>query len=155
VWRAIGFFVACLLTIAVVEAQYVNPAVCGGCHREIANNFGQTGMGRSAYRLTAQNAVEDYRNRNTLDHRPSDRHYTMSERDGKFYQRRHQIGFDAKETNIVEEQADFVIGSGNHARSYLHRSTEGKLVEMPVSWYAEDGGHWAMSPGYERMDQKD
>jgi len=37
-------------------------------------------------------------------------------------------------TNIVEEQADFVIGSGNHARSYLHRSTEGKLVEMPVSW---------------------
>ena len=85
---------------------------------------------------------------------PPSRYYTMTERDGKFYQRRHQIGFDGKETNIVEEQADFVIGSGNHARSYLHRAPEGKLVELPVSWYAEEGGHWAMSPGYDRAGPK-
>ena len=58
--------------------------------------------------------MEDYRNRNTLEHRLSGRYYTMTERDGKFYQRRYQIGFDGKETNSVEKQADFVIGSGNH-----------------------------------------
>jgi tetratricopeptide (TPR) repeat protein len=155
VWRAIGFLVACLFSTCVVKAQYVDTAVCGGCHQEIARNFGQTGMGRSAYRPSAKNAVEDYRNRNTLEHRLSSRYYTMTERDGKFYQRRHQIGFDGKETNIVEEQADFVIGSGNHARSYLHRALDGTLVELPVSWYAEQGGHWAMSPGYDRADQKD
>jgi tetratricopeptide (TPR) repeat protein len=155
VWQAIGFLVACLLATGVVKAQYVDSAVCGGCHQEIARNFRQTGMGRSAYRPSLQNAIEDYRDHNTLDHHPSGRYYTMTERDGKFYQRRHQIGFDGKETNIVEEQADFVIGSGNHARSYLHRSAEGNLLELPVSWYAEEGGHWAMSPGYDRADQKD
>ena len=42
------------------------------------------------------------------------------------------------------------MGSGNHARSYLHRTTDQKLVEFPVSWYSEDGGHWGMSPGYDR-----
>jgi predicted CXXCH cytochrome family protein len=154
-WQAIGFLVACLLTAEALKAQYVDSAVCGSCHREIARNFGQTGMGRSAYRPSPQNTVEDYRDHNTLEHRPSSRYYTMIERDGKFFQRRHQIGFNGKETNIVETQADFVIGSGNHARTYLHRLSEGKLVELPVSWYSEDGGHWAMSPGYNRSDQRD
>jgi predicted CXXCH cytochrome family protein len=155
VWQAIVLPVACLLTSGVIEAQYVDSAVCGGCHQEIARNFRQTGMGRSAYRPTAQNVAEDYRNRNTLEHRPSGRRYTMIERDGKFYQRRHQIGFDGLETNKVEKQADFVIGSGNHARTYLNRTADGALLELPVSWYAEKGGHWAMSPGYDRVDQKD
>jgi len=153
--QAIGLLVACLLlTAGLSPAQAVDSAVCGGCHREIARSFRQTGMGRSASRPTAQNAVEDYRNHNTVEHRPSGRYYTMTERDGKFYQRRYQIGFDGKETNSVETQADFVIGSGNHAHTYLHR-TNGQLMELPVSWYAENGGHWAMSPGYDRADQKD
>ena len=42
------------------------------------------------------------------------------------------------------------IGSGNHARTFLHRSPDGRLLQMPVSWYAERGGYWAMSPGYDR-----
>lgn len=153
--QAIGFLVACLLTMGLAEAQYVDSKVCGGCHQDIARNFAQTGMGRSTYRLTVQSAAGDYRQRNTLEHRLSNRRYTMIERDGKFYQRRDQIGFEGRETNVVEKQADFVIGSGNHARTYLHRAADGMLVELPVSWYAEDGGHWAMSPGYDRSDQKD
>ena len=27
---------------------------------------------------------------------------------------------------------------------------DGRLVQLPVSWYAERGGYWAMSPGYDR-----
>jgi predicted CXXCH cytochrome family protein len=101
------------------------------------------------------NTVEDYKTHNTLYHRASGLSYTMLERDGKWYQRRHQSGFAGKETNIVETQVDFVVGSGNHARTYLHRTAEGKLVELPVSWYAEKGGYWAMSPGYDRPAQQD
>ena len=48
-----------------------------------------------------------------------------------------------------------MIGSGNHARTYLFRNAEGNLVEMPVSWYSEKGGYWAMSPGYDRANQED
>ena len=74
----------------------------------------------------------------------------MSERDGKLFQRRHQIGFGGQETNALELEADYVVGPGNHARTFLHRNADGRLVQLPVSWYAERGGYWAMSPGYDR-----
>jgi len=79
----------------------------------------------------------------------------MFERDGKWYQRRHQTGFGGKKTNVVEKEIEFVIGSGNHSRSYLYRNSEGRLMEMPVSWYSEKGGSWGMSPGYDRANQED
>jgi hypothetical protein len=131
-------------------AGYVNSSLCAGCHRQIAQTYRLTGMGRSLYRPSPENTAPG-----SFYHRASDRYYTMLERGGKFYQRRHQIGFGGKETNVLEEEADYVVGSGNHARAYLHRSAEGKLVELPVSWYAERGGYWAMSPGYDRVDQQE
>ena len=82
-------------------------------------------------------------------------HYTMLEHDGKLFERRSQIGFRGEETNVVEEQVDDVIGSGNHARTFLHRDAQGRLIELPVSWYSEGSGYWAMSPGYDQRDQED
>lgn len=107
-------------------------------------------MGRSLYRPAPENTPPG-----SFYHQASDRYYTMIERGGKFYQRRHQIGFGGKETNVLEVEAGYVVGSGNHARTYLHRTSEGSLVELPVSWYAEKGGYWAMSPGYDRSDQQE
>ena len=138
-----------------IDAGYINPAACARCHERISKTYWLTGMGRSLYRPRPENTVEDYKPKASLYNKASDRYYTLIERDGKFYQRRHQIGFGGKQTNIVEKQIEFVIGSGNHARSYLHRNSEGKLLEMPVSWYSEKGGYWQMSPGYDRSDQQD
>jgi predicted CXXCH cytochrome family protein len=73
----------------------------------------------------------------------------MEQRGDAYYQRRWQIGFDGKETNIEELTIDYVLGSGNHARSYLHRTTRGTLIELPLGWYAEKGGEWGMSPGFD------
>jgi tetratricopeptide (TPR) repeat protein len=137
------------------KSDYVDPAVCATCHGDVAATFRKTGMGRSFYRPTAQNTVEDYTHNNTLDHKASGFTYTMAQHDGKFFQQRHTTDFDGKETNIVEEQVDYVIGSGNHARTYLHRTPEGKLTELPVSWYTEHSGSWGMSPGYDQPDQAD
>ena len=136
-------------------SDYVNPSLCAACHQEIARTYRLTGMGRSFSRPRPENIVEDYQTRNTLYHRASDRTYTMVPRDGRWFQRRHQTGFDGAQTNIVETSIDYVIGSGNHARSYLHRTGEGKLVELPVTWYSEKNGYWAMSPGYDRPDHSD
>jgi len=140
---------------AQVDSGYVNSATCAGCHQDIAKTYRLTGMARSFYRPAAENTIEDYRVHNTVYNRASDRYYTMLERDGKWYQRRNQIGFGGKEANVVEKQIDYVIGSGNHSRTYLYRNSEGNLVEMPVSWYSEKGGYWAMSPGYDRPNQPD
>ena len=64
------------------------------------------------------------------------------ERDGKFYQRRWQIGFDGKDTNVEEKQIDYVLGSGNHAQTFLHRTARNTLQQLPLGWYAEKGGYW-------------
>ena len=104
---------------------------------------------------TAANVVEDYVHANTVFHQPSGLRYTMIERNGEFFQRRSEAGFDGKETNVMEERIDYVIGSGNHSRSYLHRAPDGQLIELPVSWYSEGSGYWAMSPGYDWKGQKD
>ena len=137
------------------ESDYVNPALCAACHQEIAKSYRLTGMGRSFSRPRPENIVEDYQAHNTVHHRPSDRTYTMFAREGRWFERRNQTGFDGAETNIIEASIDYIIGSGDHARSYLHRTGEGKLVELPVTWYSEKGGYWAMSPGYDRPDHSD
>ena len=112
-------------------------------------------MGRSFSKASAANAVEDFARANTVDHRLSGKRYEMVERNGELFERRSQGGFEGKETNVMEERIDYVIGSGNHARIYLHRAANGQLIELPVSWYAESNGYWAMSPGYDRKHQKD
>jgi tetratricopeptide (TPR) repeat protein len=138
-----------------VRNSYVNPATCETCHFEIAKTYRQTGMGRSFYRPGAQTSIEDFTSHNTLYNKASDRYYQLEVRDGKYYESRYQTGYGNRETNRVEKQIDFVVGSGNHARTYLHRNAEGQLVELPVSWYSENGGYWAMSPGYDNARQED
>lgn len=137
------------------HSDYVDGTVCASCHRDIAETYSKTGMGRSFFTPTAANVVEDYTHTNTVLHQPSALHYTMLERNGEFFERRSQAGFDGKETNVMEERIDYVIGSGNHSRTYLHRAPDGQLIELPVSWYSENNGIWAMSPGYDWKGQSD
>jgi len=70
----------------------------------------------------------------------------------RYYQRRWQIGFDGKETNIDEKEVSWVIGSGNHSFTYLHQTNGNALQVLPLSWYSEKGGYWEMSPGYDHPD---
>lgn len=112
-------------------------------------------MGRSFSKASAANVVEDFARVNSVDHRASGMRYEMVERNGEFFERRSQRGFDGSETNVMQERIDYVVGSGNHARTYLHRAANGQLIELPVTWYAESKGYWAMSPGYDRKHQKD
>jgi predicted CXXCH cytochrome family protein len=109
-------------------------------------------MGRSFYRPTLGNTIGDRGKSATFYHKASDSYFTMLERDGHFYQRRYQIGLSGKETNSLEKEIDFVLGSGNHARAYLHRTNRNTLVELPLAWYAEKGGSWGMNPAYDRPD---
>jgi Ankyrin repeat len=66
--------------------------------------------------------AEDYTRNNTYYHKASDSYFTMLRREGKYYQRRYQIDFDGKQVNVIEQQIDYILGSGNHVRSYVHRT---------------------------------
>src|SRR3954471_11220970 len=69
---------------ASVAGNYVDPALCATCHQGIAENFAKTGMGRSAYVLLPQNAVETFGK--PFYHAASDSYLEMIERGGRYYQ---------------------------------------------------------------------
>lgn len=125
---------------ATSDSGYVDSALCADCHQSLARTYCLTGMGRSMYRLNFSSKVEDFQTRHTFEHKASGRFYETIERGGKFFERRYETGFGGKLENVSEKQIDLVVGSGNHARTYLHRTNEGKLIELPVSWYSEKAG---------------
>ncbi len=85
-------------------------------------------------------------------HEASDSYFAMISRGGHLFQRRWQIGFEGNPRNVEEKQVDFVMGSGNHAKTYLHLTARGTLQQLPLGWYAEKGGSLAMNPGYDKPD---
>ena len=131
------------------DNAYINAVVCADCHAAIAATYRKTGMGRSFARVTPDNLPAFGK---PFHHKASDSEFEMIERGGKYYQRRWQTGFDHKDTNVDEKQVEFVIGSGNHARTYLHLTAQHALQVLPLSWYSEKGGYWDMSPGYDQPD---
>jgi predicted CXXCH cytochrome family protein len=131
-------------------ARAADSRICAGCHREIWESYRRTAMARSFYRATPQNMAEDFPKNATFYHAASRSYFTMLRRGEEYYQRRYQLDSAGRQINIMEKRIDYVMGSGNHARAYLH-STANTLIEAPLGWYAEKGGYWAMNPGYDRL----
>ena len=131
---------------------YTDSKRCAECHREIAANYARTGMARSFYIPASVNKIEDYAGTPEYYHALSDSHYAMTIRNGQYFQRRWQLDAAGKEIDVEELSIDYVMGSGNHARSYLHRTERGMLIELPLGWYPNlggnpDSGAWGMVPG--------
>ena len=104
-------------------------------------------MGRSFFKPGSASTIEDYAKTPEYYHALSDSHYAMTIRSGQYFQRRWQLDAAGKEINVEELKIDYVMGSGNHARSYLHRTECGMLIELPLGWYPDKGGEWGMVPG--------
>jgi Flp pilus assembly protein TadD len=128
---------ACFIGVAMLRGQ------CATCHPAITATFAKTGMARSFYKPAAIEPVRYY-------HKPSETWYAILERDGAYYQRRWRVGYSGNDTDVQESRIDYVMGSGNHVRTYLHRTDRGALIELPLAWYSENGGQWAMNPGHDR-----
>jgi predicted CXXCH cytochrome family protein len=129
----------------------VDSALCAGCHRKIAEDYAQTGMGRSLRGVRTDMVLPEFDGK-VFRHGASEQYFTPYQKDGKYFLRRHQAGPDGSAANVVDSEVHFVFGSGNHARSYLHRTPAGTLIELPLTWYSEKGGYWNMSPAYDRPD---
>ncbi|MDE2756780.1 MAG: tetratricopeptide repeat protein, partial [Acidobacteriota bacterium] len=161
-WAALGLFcLAWLWPSAGHTRSGQNPAdsplssqVCQSCHAEIYESYEDVAMARSFYRPTPDNVIEDYTRENHFHHAPSNRQYRMVQRDGRFYQRRYRLDSGGKEKNVLEREVDWIIGSGEHARSYLSLDEGGVLRQLPVTWYPQIQ-RWGMSPGYDHPDHED
>jgi predicted CXXCH cytochrome family protein len=128
---------------------YVNPKLCVGCHAGIAKTYRETGMAKSFGHPQPENTVEDFTKKNSFFHAPSNTYFEMIQHGGEYFQLRYQLGYEGKRTNVEETKIDYFLGSAIHARAYLHRGTDGRLLQLPVTWYSEKGGYWWMAPGYD------
>ncbi len=137
---------------SLATTAYADPAKCAQCHPAIAATYQKTGMGRAFHRVGGTKGVDDPAPGKPYHHAASDSYFALLQRKGELFQRRWQIGPDGKETNVDEKRVDFVLGSGNHARTYLHLTDKNTLQQLPLGWYAEKGGYYAMNPGYDRAD---
>lgn len=139
-------------TVLVTEG-WVDDAECSSCHSEIARSFHHVGMGQSFARWTPERRIENLTS-SRFDHAPSRRRYEMVERDGAMFLRRWQIAPDGEPINEIEIRADWIIGSGHHARSYAHQTAAGDLFELPLTWYSQERT-WGMSPGFDSVRNPD
>jgi predicted CXXCH cytochrome family protein len=137
--------------LQIPNVGYAEPGACAECHREIAESYARTAMARTFGAAPSENDFPELK-RGAFRHDASEEFFTVQARGGRSYLKRRQAGFDGAVANVFEAPIDYRIGSGNHARSYISRTKAGELIELPVSWYAENGGYWAMSPGYGRPD---
>ena len=69
--------------------------------------------------------------------------YSVVARDGRYY-----LVHRDSEGQATEEAIGATIGSGRHARLLLGRTADGGWKELPLAWYAADGGRYAASPEF-------
>lgn len=130
---------------AEAPSPYADARSCAPCHPQQAKPYAATGMGRSFRKATAEDAVAA-----PFRHDVSGRSYQLLAREGKLFLRRSEA-----EAEPYEKEIHYILGSGNSAKTYLHRTPQNRLLEMPVNWYPGAGGGLAMSPGYDRADHMD
>src|SRR5205809_3368652 len=91
-------------------ATYVESRQCAQCHPQIAAKYARTGMARSLARFKP--SMEDLTKDNSYYHEPSQSYFIMIERDGRYFQRRHQQAPDGSPVNVMEKEIHYVVGSG-------------------------------------------
>jgi len=129
------------------DAFYVGAAACTGCHAGIARSFASTGMGRSLYPMEGAAAAGYARFPDTVTIAAGKLAYSVFEKDGRFYQKQYQVDAAGHEVNVDVREARYVIGSGNHSRSFV-TVENGRLYQMPLCWYPQ-GELWDLCPGFE------
>ncbi len=131
---------------------YVEDRACELCHSEIATSYSEVAMSKSFYRPAAEREIEDFE-AGPYFHAPSRDYYRMERRDGGYVLRRWQLDADGEPIHAHEQRVDWILGSGNHSRTYIYRTPGGELYQLPLAWYAQTA-EWAMAPGYDRPDHE-
>ncbi|HEV7427515.1 MAG TPA: cytochrome c3 family protein [Thermoanaerobaculia bacterium] len=143
-----------LLVIAVTPAlragDYVPDSACASCHPAKYASYQGVGMAQSMRRPAKDVLIEDFRNARFF-HKASQSWFEMSWKDGRLLFRRWQVDAGGKRINEIEQQVDWIVGSGHRSRVYLYRTPSGGLFQLPVAWYSQERA-WGMAPGYDRAD---
>lgn len=129
--------------------EVADESVCAACHADIAASYREVAMARSTSKPGDPRFESGTQ---TFRHVASGRVYQLEQRGEVVSFRRWIEGAAGQRRFELELPIDFVIGSGEHARSYVVRTKSDELFLLPVTWYADIG--LAMSPGFDRRDHR-
>jgi len=131
---------------------FVDDSACASCHAAIATSYREKGMARAFRRPrpeNPENTIEDF-SAPPLLHSLSGQSFQMTRRDGKLVFRRWQNDGEGN-INVFEAPVDWILGSGDHARTYLYQTPAGEIFQLPLAWYSQEKS-WGMAPGFDRAD---
>ena len=135
------------------DVQYVEDSQCAQCHQEIYDSYQDVAMAKSFYNFDSEPAIESFAD-NKFFHAASGNHYEMNVVDNQISMTRFRQRADGTRYAEHEQSAQFVVGSGNHVKTYVYRNEIGEMYQLPVVWYSQDS-KWGMAPGYDRSDHPD
>jgi Tfp pilus assembly protein PilF len=141
-----------LAVLLAVLLGYADDAACANCHSDVAKTYQHVGMARSFYRPRADVLIENF-DAPPFFHERSRQYFEMRRRGDALVFRRYQLGADGAPIHVFEQRVDWILGSGNHARTYLYATPGGELYQLPVAWYSQTR-EWRMAPGYDRADHE-
>jgi hypothetical protein len=118
---------------ALRAGDYVADSACASCHRAKYTSYQAVGMAQSMRRPRADVLIEDFRNARFF-HKPSQSWFEMTWKDGRLLFRRWQLDAGGHRINEIEQQVDWIVGSGHRSRVYLYRTPSGGLFQLPVAW---------------------
>ena len=130
-------------------AGYVPDETCGTCHAQKAATYQHVGMAQSFAKVGEAKEIEDFGE--VFYHTPSERYYQIRKQGDQLTFYRYQQDDKGQAINEIELSIDWVMGSGNRARSYLYQTPSGELYLLPLGWYTQ-GRKWGMSPGFEQAN---
>jgi Tfp pilus assembly protein PilF len=131
---------------------YVPDRVCRGCHEGLYTSYQEVGMARSFYHPSPERRSEDF-TAPPYYHAPSHQYLQIVPRGDGLVFRRWREGEWGEPVHLFEQPVDWILGSGHHARTYLYRTPDGALFQLPLAWYTQEK-RWGMAPGYDRPDHE-
>ncbi|HEX6899260.1 MAG TPA: tetratricopeptide repeat protein [Thermoanaerobaculia bacterium] len=131
---------------------YIDERACELCHTALAKGYQRKGMARAFRRPRPEIDIEDF-SAPPFFHAPSGQHMEIRREEGRLVFRRWQTDAQGRPIHKLEQDVDWILGSGDHARTYLYRTQGGELYQLPLAWYSQTRS-WGMAPGFDRPDHE-
>ncbi len=133
------------------EVNFTGDESCASCHEEQFIGFQSHGMAHSFYPIAETSDSLWLDAEAVVVHHATGLRYRVFRESDSLFQEETAPDLVSRADALVR-RADFVVGSGNTAATFL-TAQNGRLLEMPVSWYAQ-GSRWDFSPGYRRSNAR-
>ncbi len=137
---------------ALLLSGYAEDTSCASCHADVAKTYQHVGMARSFYRPRADVFIENF-DAPPFFHEKSKQYLEIRRRGDALLFRRYRLADDGAPIDVFEQRVDWILGSGNHSRTYLYATPGGELYQLPLAWCSQTR-EWRMAPGYDRADHE-